>query len=333
MRIGFIGSGLMAGSHLKNLQGIEECEIAAISDVDRSAIWRLKRSLPWVKEATEFTDYHQMIESAKLDAVIIVTPHSLHHEQSIFALRNNLDVLIEKPMVMKIDEAREIAELSKIRKKLVMVAYQRHTEPKYVYARQSIARGELGKIHYITGIQTQGWLQDKLGTWRTDPKFNELGYVADSGSHLIDAIRWIDGSRAEEVYAQTDYLSSPVPVNASIIIRFSSGATAGISLTGGAPEWREQLRFFGELGEIICNYDYDEYYQSVKTSVEIIDRENSKALWPLRMLPLRSNPSRNFVNSLLGREEPACPVDDGVKTVEILDAIQTSAKSGKAVKL
>ncbi|HXQ93193.1 MAG TPA: Gfo/Idh/MocA family oxidoreductase [Nitrososphaerales archaeon] len=328
VRIGLIGCGFMAGEHLRHLQLLDDCKLVSVSDVDPSAIERLKKIAPWIDGVDEFKDYRDMIAAGGLDAVIVATPHSLHHEQALFALHNNLDALIEKPMVSRAAEAREIAHLAKEKKKLVMVGYQRHTEPPYAHARQIIASGELGKLHYVNAIQTQGWFRDKLGTWRTDPRFNELGYIADSGSHLIDAIQWISGSEVEEVIARTDNLSSEVPVNAAIFLRYSSGALASISMVGSAPEWHEQVRFYGELGEIICRFNYDEHYQAANSSVEIIDQNNYSIQRPLRMLPPRSNPTRNFINSLLGTEEPLCTVEDGMMTAVILEAIQASAKDG-----
>ena len=160
------------------------------------------------------------------------------------------------------------------------------------------------------------------------PKYNELGYIADSGSHLIDAIQWISGSEVEEVIARTDNLSSEVPVNATIFLRYSSGASASISLVGSAPEWHEQVRFYGDLGEIICRFNYDEHYQAANSSFEMIDQDNYSIQRPLRMLPPRSNPARNFINSLLGKEEPLCTVEDGLRTAEMLEAIRASAKDG-----
>ncbi len=193
MKIGLIGSGFMAGEHLENLQPIEDCTVNAVSDVNPGAMRNLKNRFPSIENVREFTDYREMIRAGNLDAVIVVTPHSLHYEQAIFALQNDLAVLIEKPMVTNSTEAREIANLARTTGKLAMVAYQRHTEPTYWHARQLISEGKLGKLHFVSGLQTQGWYRDKLGSWRTDPKFNEMGYIADSGSHIIDAIRWIVG--------------------------------------------------------------------------------------------------------------------------------------------
>lgn len=333
MKIGLVGSGFMAGTHLKNLQLIKDCEVISICDVNPEVMHDLKNHFPSAERAQEFSDYREMIRAGNLDCVIIVTPHSLHHEQAIFALQNDLDVLIEKPMVTSSAEAREIAQLAKSKGKLVMVAYQRHTEPTYWHARQLVAEGKMGKVRYVSGLQTQGWYRDKLGTWRTNPKFNEMGYIADSGSHMIDAIQWICGSRAKEVSAHVDNLSAEVPVNASVTIKFSDGVMANIALVGCAPEWREHIRFYGEQGEIVLNFNYDEYYIAVNTSVEVIDYHNSKIERPLKMLPPRSNPTQNFIDSLLGRDDPLCTVEDGQKTAEMLDAIRTSAKLGKPVTI
>jgi predicted dehydrogenase len=333
MEIGLIGCGFMAGEHLKNLRQMEDCTVTSVSDVNPEAIRNLKTHFPSIERAREFADYQEMIRAGGLDCVIIVTPHSLHCDQAIFALENNLDVLIEKPMVTSPSEAKKIADLARNSGRLVIVAYQRHTEPAYWHAKQLITDGNLGNIHYISGLQTQGWYRDKLGTWRTNPVYNEMGYIADSGSHLIDAIQWICGHRAEEVFAWIDNLSSDVPVNAGATIRFEGNIIANVSLVGSAPEWREHIRLYGDKGEIVLNFNYDEYYIALNTSVEIIDYYNSKIERPLRILPPRSNPTQNFVNSLRGKEEPLCTAEDGLKTAEILDAIQTSSKLGKPVRL
>src|SRR5579862_6898502 len=97
VRVGLVGCWFMAGEHLRHLQPLEGWKLVSVSDLDLTAIERLKKITSWIDEVKEFEDYREMIVAGDLDAVIIVTPHSLHFEQAVFALQNDLDVLIEKP--------------------------------------------------------------------------------------------------------------------------------------------------------------------------------------------------------------------------------------------
>src|SRR5579872_6072735 len=109
LRVGVIGAGWFASRrHIPDLQRHEETTLAALCRRDTAALARLRDHFS--PEGT-YTDWHEMLQTCPLDAVLIATPHNLHFEPAREALSRGLHVLLEKPMAVRSDEARALRDL------------------------------------------------------------------------------------------------------------------------------------------------------------------------------------------------------------------------------
>src|SRR5690242_774277 len=97
IRIGLVGCGGMANWHASQLKGIEKTRVVALCDTIAEHTKQFREK--YFADALEFDSYERMLEEAKLDAVVLVTPHTLHYSQAKTALERGLHVLVEKPMV------------------------------------------------------------------------------------------------------------------------------------------------------------------------------------------------------------------------------------------
>ena len=111
-RVGVIGTGLMARHHLRTMLDRDDTVVVAVCEPSEAA---------WTIAATEFTerglavppnepDWQRFVVrfGPELDAVLIVTPHALHHDQTVAFLEAGVDVLLEKPMVLDATEAASL---------------------------------------------------------------------------------------------------------------------------------------------------------------------------------------------------------------------------------
>ena len=95
--------------------------------------------------AFETADYKELLKRDDVDAVYIVTPHTLHFEQAMDAIDAGKHVLVEKPMVCSVEHAKILLKRLETFDKVFALAYQRHAQGTYRYIRDQIASGAVGK--------------------------------------------------------------------------------------------------------------------------------------------------------------------------------------------
>ncbi|MFQ6095438.1 MAG: Gfo/Idh/MocA family protein [Candidatus Bathyarchaeia archaeon] len=323
IKIGIVGCGGISYYHMNHLLRIPEADVVAISDINKSNMSKLRKAFPRLLRCCEtFTDYKDMLSTVKLEAVEILTPHALHFEQALECLNRDLHLLIEKPMVCTVKQAKELIAEIEEKKKVVLVSYQRHYQPQFRYIKKLIESGEIGEVQFISAMQCQDWMNFTKGTWRQDPKMGGGGPLIDSASHLLDVILWVTGLQPSEVVAFTDNLGTPVDVNSSISVKFSNDAQASIGIVGNSPCWEENITIWGSKGVV--------FYRNGR--VEHLLFGGKVRIEPVK-LPEASNPDKNFVNAILGKEENQAPPTCGLKVIELTEAIWESAKSGKKTKV
>ena len=106
IRVGFIGCGGNASSHVGRVLEMPEVEIVALCDVSDESIRRVRERHEAVADLPVFPDYRDLLAEVELDAVEISTPHTTHFEQIIASLERGAHVLTEKPMVCSIEDAK-----------------------------------------------------------------------------------------------------------------------------------------------------------------------------------------------------------------------------------
>jgi predicted dehydrogenase len=261
-----------------------------------------------------------------LDAVIIITPHGLHFQQSMDALDAGYNVLVEKPMVTSSAHAKKLAEKVKQTGLLLQVSFQASYSCEFAYIRNVLQAGGLGELQTITAWSHQGWKpkgDKKAWTWRHDPKLSGGGQMYDTGAHLFNAIAWMLDRPVEEVFCWIDNKGMPVDINAVMTIRWEGNVLGTATISGNNPGWDEGIIIAGDKGRIhtgIHGAKLEHYDGRGKIKYPPVNFENY-------------TPDRNFVLSLLGKAEPMCPVRYGILHSWLMDALYRSAKTKSAVKL
>ncbi len=324
VKLALLGCGGIARMHINWLKAIPEAKIVALCDVvegrarERRALiredknWRIKL----------FADYRELLDWGRFEGIIILTPHTLHYQQAKDALQAGKHVLLEKPMVCRVSRARELLRLSRANKLALVVSYQRHYLGLWRYGREVIQAGKLGRVSAINGWLAQNWGPYARERWRGDPKLSGGGELNDSGSHMLGAVLWMTGLEPEEVYAFVDNRTLEVDVTSSISVRFAGGALASFSIVGDSRDgFREGLSIWGEQGSL--------YFRGGKLE----ELRSDGRLRTVRKLPGSSNPERNFVDVILGRDQVHSGGEIGLAVTRLTSAIYRSARSGKPIRL
>ncbi|MFC4598456.1 Gfo/Idh/MocA family protein [Cohnella hongkongensis] len=312
LRIGMIGTGGIAEWHGRQLLELPEVEIVAITDTSEASRGKFVGKFG-LREAAQFADYRTMLEEAELDAVVICSPHTLHYEQATDALNKGLHALIEKPMTCSSAEAERLIETAKRSGKILQVSYQRHFQPEFLYIKEAIERGEIGKLTSVTASLYQEWRQGTPGTWRQNPALSGGGFLMDSGSHIIDVLLWTTGLTPVEVKTQMHRQGSPVEIDTFTAIRFAEGAIGGLNLVGYAPCWHETYAFCGEAGGI--------FYDNGKITLRRLRQEPIVPELP----PQTTNQDKSFVDAILGRQDVAVSGEFAYRVVKLSEMVYEAA--------
>jgi len=327
VKLGLIGCGGIMDWHIRNYQDMKQAKIAALVDVDGKQIAGTVERHAELKGLPTFCDYRQMIGEVELDGVVIATPHTLHFEQIMTCLDHGLHVLAEKPMVCSVDHAKQVMRKAKRAGKVVMISYQRHFSPAFRRAKKMIEQGKLGKLTFVAALQAQDWLRGTKGLWRQDPKLSGGGQLNDSGSHLVDIMLWVTGLEPTSVFAEISNRGTKVDILSALTVRFRGGAIGSLSVVGDAPGWWEDITFYGEEGGLYVRRD------------ELMHSYRGKKQWKAELKTVaaksreKSNFDRNFVNSILGKEEPQTPPVCGLRVMQLTEAAWESARTGAPVKV
>lgn len=321
LRIGFVGAGGIAIGHYQRLAATKKAEVTALNEPSDASLQQFYKHCPGSESLPVYRDYRDMLRNEKLDGVVILSPHTVHYEQTTAALKKGLHVLSEKPMVCTIKHAKALIALAKQTKRTLMISYQRHFEPTFRYMREQIAKGRLGEVQFVQAIQAQEWLRLTRGTWRQDPALSGGGQLNDSGSHLLDIILWCSGLVPAEVFAYIDNLDSQVDILTAASVKFTNGALGTLSVNGNGIGFYEDITFYCDEGAF--------YMRQGK----LTEQNRDKGLFEPTKMPKGTDPDTNWIDAILGKAEMIVPAVCGLRVIQLTEAAWKSGKSGRPSKV
>ncbi|HEY3235453.1 MAG TPA: Gfo/Idh/MocA family oxidoreductase [Polyangiaceae bacterium] len=328
LNFAIVGCGNMTDNwHARELRKIPEVKVVALVDNNPTQTAAIKRK--YFEDAVEFDSYPGLLENppAKLDAVVLVTPHTLHYPQAKAALEKDINVLVEKPMVTASQHAFDLWRAVDKSGKLLAITFQAPHSREFAYLARERDAGRLGKMQLVTCSLAQGWLKGTAGKWRQDPTMSGGGQMYDSGAHALNALMWLMNDPVTEVACFYDKCGSPVDINAVAIAKFASVGMASITIGGNCPSFRTEIAIQTDTMLILT----DMY----GGKLEMIGRDGRKIyphVDPSQETPAAGTPHLNFVRALEGKERLRSPVRYGVLVSVLMDALYASAESGTVVK-
>jgi predicted dehydrogenase len=226
LRIGFLGTGGIARTHLNALRQLEEAELVAFSDIVE------ERSVGAAKEfdALAFTDHRKMLDEVEMDALFVCLPPFAHTDGEIIAAEKGIHLFVEKPVALTMDKAEEISEAISRAGVISSVGYHWRYAETTKMAMELLEGKEIAALHgyWLGGMPRVEW-------WRVKEKSG--GQMVEQTTHIFDLARYIVGD-AESVYALgfKGILEKRVEnhnvEDASIaLIRFKNGLMGQISST------------------------------------------------------------------------------------------------------
>ncbi|MFQ3548422.1 MAG: Gfo/Idh/MocA family oxidoreductase [Armatimonadota bacterium] len=315
LKVGIIGTGGISVRHIRDFLSTGEAEIVALCDTSQKSLDTIKEKYPELADVNEYSSYTDVLKIEGLDAVQINTPHTLHYQQIMESLDAGLHVLAEKPMVCTVPHAKEIIKKVNEVNKILMIAYQRHFWPEYIFMKEYIDSGKIGEINFVDGMICQSWKNLTTNTWRQDPSLSGGGQLNDSGSHMVDIMLWVSGLKAKTVCAKINNCETPVDIQSALSIEFTNGANGTLSIAGNTPVWYEDFTVTGTKGAIF-----------LRMGKVYVSTEN-ESIVEVEINGERSNVERGFIDAIKGREPNRVSPECGLRVIELTEAAWTSDKT------
>lgn len=257
MKYALIGCGRIAVNHMKAALN-NKLEIVAVCDVlpEKMEAILEKYDLQNDDSIKRYTDYKEMIEKEQPELASIATESGNHAEIALHCIDKGVNLIIEKPMAMSIEDADKIIALSEEKGVKVSACHQNRFNVAVQELRKAIEAGRFGKLSHgsihVRWNRNQGYYDQApwRGTWAQDG-----GALMNQCIHGIDLLRWMMGDEIEEIYGVTrqqfhDYLEAEDVGMA--VIKFKNGAIGTIEGTTNVypKNLEETLYVFGENGTV-----------------------------------------------------------------------------------
>jgi predicted dehydrogenase len=198
--MGLVGPGFVGAHHIDAVRRLGFVDVVAIAgSSDASA--RRKADALHVPRA--YGSYDALIADPDVHVVHNTTPNYLHLPVILAALAACKHVISDKPLAMTSADARRLLDAANVAGVVHAVTFNYRGNPLVQQAREMIAAGDLGPLHFIHGAYLQDWLLEPTDfSWRLEPdKGGESSAVADIGSHWCDLVEHVSGRRIVGVLA------------------------------------------------------------------------------------------------------------------------------------
>jgi UDP-N-acetylglucosamine 3-dehydrogenase len=338
LRVGVIGTGSIGDVHLMGYKAQPKLvSIQALCDptADRLAAMGEKYGVP--KEHC-YPDHESMLANEKLDAVSVCVPNAYHFPIAMKTLALGIPTLLEKPMVLTNQQAREISKLVARKKVKFMVAFSHRFSAINTSAKKILDKGGIGKpfmirVRFAHGGPYPGWAQSD---WFYNKKIAGGGALLDMGIHAIDICHYLIGP-IKSVQAQMSALRKKIEVddNAVMLLDFGPAKCLGyieVGWTSGAGYTGSEI--YGDDGSLILDYvngpkhvyGVNKPDGTIETTATDIDVTGAPANWMQQM-----ETWSKYVAGMKLKEQPP-GAKEGASSLAVALAAMESSRTGKRVK-
>ncbi len=239
LRAGVIGTGFIGPVHIEALRRIGVL-VTAICGSEQAREVADRWEIPKL-----FTGYdvERFLAQADLDVVHITSPNRHHHHQALAALAAGKHVVCEKPLAMTTAQTAEIVAAVKASGKVFAVNYNIRFYPAVLQMRALVQGGDLGEIIHVNGSYMQDWLhKDTDYNWRVlASESGELRAVGDIGTHWLDSVCFILGSRVDELIADLSIFHRTRQRPVGEVQTFSSTGSSNVVDRSAGPTQKSQI--------------------------------------------------------------------------------------------
>ncbi|RDC55080.1 gfo/Idh/MocA family oxidoreductase [Pedobacter chinensis] len=372
LRMGMIGGGkdaFIGAVHrlAANMDGLIELSAGALS-VNPEVGYESGKLL-FLPDHKIYKSYEEMIQQEselpadeKIDFVTIVTPNFAHFAPAMMALEHGFNVVIEKPMTLTLDEAKQLKAKVDETGLTLCLTHTYAGYPMVKQAKQMVREGVLGEIRKIMVEYSQGWLStlseregNAQAAWRTDPsKTGKSGSMGDIGTHAAHLAEYISGLKITKICADLNIVvpGRAIDDDGNVLLKFDNGSNGVLiaSQIAAGEENALKIKIYGEKGgmewhqmepnTLIVKWlnEPAQIYRTGNGYMGNFAKYNTRTPGghPEGYLEAFANIYKNFaltVNAKLNHEQPTAEMldfptaEDGVRGMAFIENVVNSSKS------
>jgi 1,5-anhydro-D-fructose reductase (1,5-anhydro-D-mannitol-forming) len=278
-----------------------------------------------------YTSYDEMLRNPDVTVVAIHTPNSQHAEQAIAAARAGKHVFCDKPMATsEADAERIVRECEKAGVKLGVNFHNRFM-PCFIDTKRIIDSGEIGDVLIVQIEASPGARPGgRLSTWRVDPQVAGLGTTMSIGVHVYDILRYLLSS---EIVTVSSFFDTPRGVMEEINLstfRFANGVMAQVDINEKAAAPHNDFIIYGSKGRITGR---GLTRSRSGGTLHVVGADGKTRTTEYAATNAHAACVADFSRTLLEDRKPSPSGIDGLRSVQLTDAMAKSAWDGVHVSL
>ncbi|RFM29546.1 Gfo/Idh/MocA family protein [Deminuibacter soli] len=327
LRVAIMGLGGYGTRVAEAMQACKKAKLVGVISGTPSKVtaWRAKYNIP-EKNCYNYDNFDKIKDNPDIDAVYVITPNALHHDQVIRVAQAGKHVICEKPMALNAKEGEEMVAACKKANVHLLVGYRMHFEPHTLEIIRMRKAGEFGQILFFQGLS--GFAIGDPTQWRLNKQLAGGGSLMDIGIYSINGSRYMTGEdpvwvTAEETKTDPQKFKEGVDETIQFQLGFPSGAVASCLSTYSM---NNLDRFFlnGTRG-------YAELFPA--TNYGPIQGRTHKGEINQPVVTHQTVQMEEMAGIILEGKQPVVPVngEEAVKDLKIIDAIYLATQTGKKV--
>lgn len=331
LNFALIGCGRIAQRHAEHINNL--ASLKAVCDID------VKKSdaLAKLYNAVSYKNIDELLTTEKeIDVVTICSPNGLHAQHTIQALKKGFHVLCEKPMAITVEDCGKMINEAERANRRLFIIKQNRFNPPIAALKKTIDEGRLGKI--LSAQLNCFWNRNvdyyATSNWK-GKKDMDGGTLFTQFSHFIDLLYWLIGD-VKKVYALSGNFAHQNIIEFEdtgvIALEFYNGAlgTINYSVNSFQKNMEGSITIFGEKGTVKVGGQYLnelEYQQIENYEIKDLPKGNPANNYGQYQGSMSNHDKvyQNVIDVLTNHGVIATNGFEGLKTVEIIDKIYTSA--------
>jgi predicted dehydrogenase len=289
--------------------------------------WQTKYGIP-EKNCYNYENFDAVKDNPEIDAIYVITPNALHHDQVIRVAKAGKHAICEKPMAINAKEGQEMIDACKKANVKLLVGYRMHFEPKTLEIIRMRKDGELGKILFFNGLS--GFTIGDPTQWRLKKELAGGGAMMDIGIYSINGARYMIGEEpvwvtAQETKTDKGKFKEGVDETIQFQLGFPGGAVASCLSTYNMSNLD---RFFLDAEKGFAELNPATGYGPIEGRTNKGELTQAHQTHQTVQMDAMSD-------IILQGKQPVVPVDgeEALKDLRIIDAIYIAVKKGKKVTL
>lgn len=241
LRVAVIGVGEMGRNHARVFSEMPEANLVAVADMNMAAASAAAR----FKGVEAYDDFDRMLDEARPEAVTIAVPTILHAEVAAKVIERGIHVLLEKPIALNVEQAREIIRKARSHGVRLAVGHVERFNPAVRALKKLLQSGQLGRTFQVC-TRRQGPYPARI---------RDVGVTIDLAVHDLDIVRFVTGAEVSSLFAVTgSVIGAAFEDNVHGMLHLTNGAIASVTANWITPTKIRELSVIGESGMFRVDY-------------------------------------------------------------------------------